>query len=58
MTIKPEFFRAGGRAANQLREIRLIPDYVGVAEGSVPNQLAMLRFLICSGRYWLGRELP
>ena len=30
----------------------------GVAEGSVPYQLSMLRFTILSLRYWLGRELP
>ena len=30
----------------------------GVAEGSVPNQLSMLRFTIFSLRYWLGREFP
>src|SRR5580658_9920054 len=42
---KPEFFRAGGRAANQLRELRLTPDYVAVAEGSVLIECGQTRVL-------------
>src|SRR5277367_1052639 len=45
MTTKPEFFRAGGRAANALREVRLTPDYVAVAEGSVLIECGQTRVL-------------
>src|SRR5271170_5167815 len=45
MTTKPEFFRAGGRAADALREIRLTPDYVAVAEGSVLIECGQTRVL-------------
>ena len=42
---KPEFFRAGGRAANALREVRLTADYVAVAEGSVLIECGQTRVL-------------
>src|SRR5271168_2276395 len=45
MTTKPEFFRAGGRAANALRELRLTPDHVAVAEGSVLIECGQTRVL-------------
>ncbi len=45
LTTKPEFFRAGGRAANALREVRLTPDYVAVAEGSVLIECGQTRVL-------------
>jgi len=45
MTTPPEFFRAGGRGAHQLRELRLTPDYVAVAEGSVLIECGQTRVL-------------
>src|SRR6476646_1730810 len=30
----------------------------GVADGSVPHQLSIVRFLIFNERYWFGREVP
>jgi ribonuclease PH len=40
-----DFYRGGGRAANMLRELRLIPDYVAVAEGSVLVECGQTRVL-------------
>jgi ribonuclease PH len=40
-----EFFRAGGRAANALRDLRLTSDYVAVAEGSVLIECGQTRVL-------------
>src|SRR5271170_3699832 len=42
---EPDFFRAGGRAADALRELRLTPDYVAVAEGSVLIECGQTRVL-------------
>ncbi len=39
------FFRSGGRSAQLLRPFRLIPDYVGTAEGSVLIELGNTRVL-------------
>ncbi len=39
------FFRAEGRAADALRPFRLIPDYVGTAEGSVLIEVGHTRVL-------------
>jgi len=41
----PEFFRAAGRAPDALRELRLTPDYVAVAEGSVLIECGQTRVL-------------
>jgi ribonuclease PH len=41
----PEFFRAGGRASTALRELRLTPNYVAVAEGSVLIECGQTRVL-------------
>src|SRR5271170_5907633 len=41
----PDFFRPGGRAANALRDLRLTPDYVAVAEGSVLIECGQTRVL-------------
>jgi ribonuclease PH len=40
-----QFFRSGGRAADALRELRLTPDYVAVAEGSVLIECGQTRVL-------------
>ena len=40
-----DFFRAGGRAANALRELKLTPNYVAVAEGSVLIETGQTRVL-------------
>ncbi len=40
-----EFFRAGGRAATALRDLRLTPNYVAVAEGSVLIECGQTRVL-------------
>ena len=66
---QPDFFRAGGRAVNALRELRLTPDYVAVAEGSVLIECGQTRVLTCatieqgvpgwlrnSGRGWVTAE--
>ena len=42
---KPDFFRGGGRAANALREVRMTPNYVAVAEGSVLIECGQTRVL-------------
>ena len=44
-TITPVFFRSGGRGAQELRTVRLIPDYVVVAEGSVLIEVGQTRVL-------------
>ena len=41
----PDFFRAGGRAAAALRDLRLTPNYVAVAEGSVLIECGQTRVL-------------
>jgi len=41
----PDFFRPGGRAAAALRVLRLIPNYVAVAEGSVLIECGQTRVL-------------
>ena len=41
----PEFFRAGGRASTALRDLRLTPNYVAVAEGSVLIECGQTRVL-------------
>ncbi len=43
--IHADFFRAGGRAAGELRPVRLIPDFVAVAEGSVLIEAGQTRVL-------------
>src|SRR5579875_682661 len=40
-----QFFRAGSRAPELLRPFRLIPDYVGTAEGSVLIEMGQTRVL-------------
>jgi len=40
-----DFFRAGGRAAAALRDLRLTPNYVAVAEGSVLIECGQTRVL-------------
>jgi len=40
-----ELFRSGGRAADALRALHLVPDYVAVAEGSVLIQAGQTRVL-------------
>ncbi len=40
-----EFFRSGGRAPGELRPVRLVPDYVAVAEGSVLIEAGQTRVL-------------
>jgi ribonuclease PH len=40
-----DFFRAGGRAANAPRELKLTPNYVAVAEGSVLIETGQTRVL-------------
>jgi ribonuclease PH len=45
ITTTPPFFRAAGRAPQNLRPFRLIPDYVGTAEGSVLIEMGNTRVL-------------
>jgi len=40
-----DFFRSGGRLANALRELKLTPNYVAVAEGSVLIETGQTRVL-------------
>jgi ribonuclease PH len=40
-----DFFRSGGRGAGELREVRLTPGYVAVAEGSVLIEAGQTRVL-------------
>jgi len=42
---EPGFFRAGGRASDALREVKLTPNYVAVAEGSVLIETGQTRVL-------------
>src|SRR5271168_1160596 len=41
----PDFFRAGGRAAAALRDLRLTPGYVAIAEGSILIEVGNTRVL-------------
>jgi len=45
MTKSKEFFRAEGRAASALRPVRLTPNYVAMAEGSVLIEIGNTRVL-------------
>src|ERR1700745_228291 len=56
----PKVLLAGTpKAQGTLRELMVAPACVqGVADGSVPNQLLMLRCTIFSGRYTFARGWP
>jgi ribonuclease PH len=45
MTNEKQFFRSGGRAPSEMRPVRLTPDYVAMAEGSVLIEVGNTRVL-------------